>query len=66
MAKKNATITQIEGYSPCINYTSYDYLGLCNESMIIEATGEAIKEVNEERKLKRAARKESDEESEEE
>ncbi|MBO7156295.1 MAG: hypothetical protein J6V83_02715, partial [Clostridia bacterium] len=30
-----------------------------------QATGEAIKEVNEERKIKRAARKESDEESEE-
>ena len=33
----------MEGYSACVNYTSYDYLGLCNEPTVIKAAEDAVR-----------------------
>lgn len=40
--KKSSTISEVEGINHCINYTSYDYLGLCNETAIVKASEEAL------------------------
>lgn len=41
--KKEVTLSKIEGFPDCVNFTSYDYLGLSNESSLIEATEDAVK-----------------------
>ncbi len=68
-AVEHAAITS--SYPEYVKYSSMKILSKVKKAAsktgaFFQATGEAIKEVNEERKLKRAARKESDEESEEE
>ena len=40
--KKTATISAIDGFPECINYTTYDYLGLCGSKSVKEASQKAI------------------------
>ena len=40
--RKNATVSRVEGFADCVNYTSYDYLGLCTSREVVRATEKAI------------------------
>ena len=40
--KKTPTISSIDGFPECINYTTYDYLGLCGSKSVKEASEKAI------------------------
>ena len=42
--KTTPTVSTIEGYSDCINYTAYDYLGLCTSPEVKRAAEKAIEE----------------------
>ena len=41
--KKSSTVSEVEGMKHCINFTSYDYLGLCNENTVVQAAEDALK-----------------------
>ena len=42
--KTTPTVSTIEGYADCINYTAYDYLGLCTSPEVKHAAEKAIEE----------------------
>lgn len=42
--KLTATVSNIEGYTNCVNYTAYDYLGLCTADEVKQAAKKAIEE----------------------
>lgn len=42
--KTTPTVSTIEGYADCINYTAYDYLGLCASPEVKRAAEKAIEE----------------------